>query len=87
MAQVSVVQGSPPHQFSHHDLIRHDATPTGKGKFVLCKQARIPTSWIDDFLLGGRSHEEGVEWDVINTRNGFEDGHSTQRSKMYRGHK
>ena len=87
MAQLWAIQNPKKSPFSHHDLVWRDVVRNGKGKFLTCKETRIPTSRIEDFLLGERLLEDGVEWDIQKTLKGQPDSHPNPRITMHRGHR
>ena len=59
----------------------------GKGKFLTYKEAQIPTSQIENFLLGERLLKDGVEWYIQKILKGQPDGHPNPRITMHCGHR
>lgn len=86
MAQLWAIQNPTKSLFSHQDLIWRDFVRHGKGNAKRCKQARTPTSRIEEFLIGERLLHDGVEWDKWKNVRGADDGHPNPRQDMHKGH-
>ena len=61
MVQLWAIQNPKKSPFSHYDLVWRDVVRNDKGKFLMYKEARISTSQIEEFLLGERLLEDGME--------------------------